>query len=151
MIDGFFVSNYAGKMAFAAVNLIWPFLQLISAAGFMFGSGGSALTAFVLGTGDEKKANEIFTMLVMVLGVILSLIHILRRPKPLFFNPNKAGAPNTPDAPASFSPDSLSDFRNHYAFLPQHFLYFLPLPHGHGSLGKIFFSLRIVPEAFCCL
>ena len=70
VIDGFFVSNYAGKMAFAAVNLIWPFLQLISAAGFMFGSGGSALTAFVLGTGDEKKANEIFTMLMMVLGVI---------------------------------------------------------------------------------
>ena len=23
-------------------------------------------------------------------------------------------------------------------YLPQHFLYFLPLPHGHGSLGYIF-------------
>lgn len=77
VIDGFFVSNYAGKMAFAAVNLIWPFLQLISAAGFMFGSGGSALTAFVLGTGDEKKANEIFTMLMAVLavtGVVISVV-----------------------------------------------------------------------------
>lgn len=77
VIDGFFVSNYAGKMAFAAVNLIWPFLQLISAAGFMFGSGGSALTAFVLGTGDEKKANEIFTMLMMVLAVIGVVISVV--------------------------------------------------------------------------
>ena len=77
VIDGFFVSNYAGKMAFAAVNLIWPFLQLISAAGFMFGSGGSALTAFVLGTGDEKKANEIFTMLMAVLAVIGVVISVV--------------------------------------------------------------------------
>ncbi len=70
VVDGFFVSNFAGKQAFAAVNLIWPFLQLVSAAGFMFGSGGSALVAFTLGTGDERKANEIFTMLMAVLAVI---------------------------------------------------------------------------------
>ncbi|MDO4267855.1 MAG: MATE family efflux transporter [Eubacteriales bacterium] len=70
VIDGFFVSNFAGKTAFAAVNLIWPFLQLVSAAGFMFGSGGSALVAFMLGQGKEKKADETFTMLMMVLAVL---------------------------------------------------------------------------------
>ena len=34
-----------------------------------------------------------------------------------------------------------------YAFLPQHFLYFFPLPQGQGSLGYTFLpSLFTVPE-----
>lgn len=41
------------------------------------------------------------------------------------------------------------NFISCYAFFPQHFLYFLPLPHGHGSFLPIFFSLRIVPDCFC--
>lgn len=40
---------------------------------------------------------------------------------------------------------------NPYRFLPQHFLYFLPEPHGHGSFLPIFFSLRIVVDSFCSL
>ncbi|MDD3429388.1 MAG: MATE family efflux transporter [Oscillospiraceae bacterium] len=68
--DGFFVSNFVGKNAFAALNLIWPFLTIIGAAGFMIGAGGSALISYTLGMGDEKKANEIFTMLVAVLTVV---------------------------------------------------------------------------------
>lgn len=76
VIDGFFVSNFAGKQAFAAVNIIWPFLQLVGAAGFMFGSGGSALVAYTLGTGDEKKANQIFTMLMAVLAIVGAVISV---------------------------------------------------------------------------
>ena len=41
--------------------------------------------------------------------------------------------------------------RSSYRFLPQHFLYFLPEPHGHGSFLPIFFSLRIVVDSFCSL
>ena len=41
VVDGLFVSNYVGKTAFAAVNLIMPFLMAISALGFMIGTGGS--------------------------------------------------------------------------------------------------------------
>ena len=33
----------------------------------MIGTGGSALVAFTLGTGDKKKANEIFSLLVYLL------------------------------------------------------------------------------------
>ena len=29
VVDGFFVSNYAGKEAFAAINLVWPFLGIL--------------------------------------------------------------------------------------------------------------------------
>ena len=45
IIDGFFVSNYVGATAFAAVNLIMPVLMILSSMGFMIGTGGSALVS----------------------------------------------------------------------------------------------------------
>ena len=70
VVDGVFVSNFAGAEAFAAVNLIIPFLMILGAVGFMIGTGGSALVSFTLGTGDERRANEIFSMLIYVLLAI---------------------------------------------------------------------------------
>ena len=35
VVDGLFVSNFAGKTAFAAINLIMPILMGLSALGFM--------------------------------------------------------------------------------------------------------------------
>ena len=75
IVDGFFVSNYAGKTAFTALNLIYPYLQILGCLGFMIGTGGSALVAMTLGTGDEKRANRLFSMLAVataVLGVLFS-------------------------------------------------------------------------------
>ncbi len=43
VVDGLFVSNYVGKTPFAALNLIYPFLMIMGAVGFMFGTGGSAV------------------------------------------------------------------------------------------------------------
>ncbi len=80
VVDGFFISNYVGKIPFAAVNLIMPFLMIIGALGFMLGAGGSALVAKMLGEGKKDKANQIFSMLVfvgIVTGGILALIGIL--------------------------------------------------------------------------
>ena len=77
VVDGFFVSNYAGKTQFAAVNLIFPFIMLISAIGFMAGTGGSALVSKTLGEGDRKRANGLFSMIVyavLILGIVFSLI-----------------------------------------------------------------------------
>ena len=62
VVDGFFISNFIGAEPFAAVNIIMPFLMIFGAVGFMIGTGGSALVAFTLGTGDKKKANEIFSL-----------------------------------------------------------------------------------------
>ncbi|MEI3015450.1 MAG: MATE family efflux transporter [Ruthenibacterium lactatiformans] len=45
VVDGLFVSNFVGKTAFAAVNLIFPLLMILGALGFMIGTGGSALVA----------------------------------------------------------------------------------------------------------
>ena len=48
VVDGLFVSNYVGKTAFAAINLVMPFIMIFGGIGFMFGTGGSALVAKTL-------------------------------------------------------------------------------------------------------
>lgn len=84
VVDGLFVSNFAGKTAFAAINLIMPILMGLSALGFMIGTGGSAIVATTLGEGKKEKANEYFSMLVYVTiigGIAVSLLGmILIRP-----------------------------------------------------------------------
>ena len=77
MVDGLFVSNFVGKTAFAALNLIYPLLMAFGSLGFMIGTGGSALVAKTLGEGDREKANRYFTMLVastVVIGVVITAI-----------------------------------------------------------------------------
>ena len=56
MVDGYFVSNFVGKTAFASVNLIIPYLQILGGVGAMLGVGGSALVSKTLGEGKEEKA-----------------------------------------------------------------------------------------------
>ena len=80
VVDGLFVSNFVGKTPFAAVNLIYPFLMLLGAPGFMIGTGGSAIVAKTLGEGDREKANRCFSMLVYITiagGVLLTLAGLL--------------------------------------------------------------------------
>ena len=77
IIDGYFVSNYVGTTAFAAINLVTPVAMLIGATGFMVGTGGSALIAKTLGRKKEENANRIFSMLLQFLlsiGIPLSFI-----------------------------------------------------------------------------
>lgn len=66
IVDGLFISNFAGKTAFAAVNLIMPFIMVLSSCGFMFGTGGSALIAKIMGEGDNRRANAYFSLVVYV-------------------------------------------------------------------------------------
>lgn len=80
VVDGLFVSNYVGKVPFAAVNLIMPFLMILGSLGFMIGTGGSAFVAKTLGEGKEEEAKQHFSMLVYVSiagGVILSVVGML--------------------------------------------------------------------------
>ena len=83
VVDGFFVSNWAGKTAFSAVNLIYPFIAILGGVGFMLGAGGSALVGKTLGQGDRERANRYFSMLVAavtVAGLILSAVGIVFLP-----------------------------------------------------------------------
>lgn len=80
VVDGFFVSNFAGKTPFSAVNLIMPFLIIVATVGFMFGTGGTAIVAKTFGEGDEEKANRYFSLFVYVafaLGVIFAILGIV--------------------------------------------------------------------------
>ena len=77
VVDGLFVSNFVGKTAFAAINLIMPFLMGLSALGFMVGTGGSAIVAKTLGEKKNKRANEYFSMLIYITiigGLVISVI-----------------------------------------------------------------------------
>lgn len=67
VVDGFFVSNFIGANAFASLNLVMPVLMGMSVMGFMIGTGGSALVAKLMGQGEAKRANEVFSMLVYVI------------------------------------------------------------------------------------
>lgn len=77
IVDGFFVSNFAGDTAFTAVNFIMPVLMILGSLGFMFGAGGSALIGKTLGEGRNDRANRLFSLFVYVsvlCGVVLGAI-----------------------------------------------------------------------------
>lgn len=88
IVDGFFVSNFAGESAFVAVNFIIPYPLILGAVGFMFGSGGSALIARTLGEGDRQKANRIFSLIIytsIISGVVIMIVGLLLlRPVAIF-------------------------------------------------------------------
>ena len=65
VVDGLFVSNFVGKVPFAAINLIMPFTMILGGLGFMIGTGGSALVAKTLGEGRREDADRYFTMMVL--------------------------------------------------------------------------------------
>ncbi len=80
VVDGIFVSNFAGKTPFAAINLIMPYIMLFGSFGFLVGTGGTALISKTLGMGDKQKANQIFTLLTWVCiigGLILTAVSML--------------------------------------------------------------------------
>ena len=79
IVDGFFVSNFVNKTAFAAVNLIMPLLMILGAVGFMIGTGGTAIVAKTMGMGDKVLANRYFSFLTyftIISGVILAVLGI---------------------------------------------------------------------------
>ena len=77
IVDGLCVSNFVGKTAFAAVNLIMPLPMLLGTIGFMLGTGGSAIVGITLGEGDQKKADRYFTMFLLAAAISVSVLAVL--------------------------------------------------------------------------
>ncbi len=80
VVDGFFISNFAGKTPFEAVNFIMPVLMVVGAVGFMMGTGGGALIAKTMGMQAPEKANKLFSMVVylsVIMGVALAVLGIV--------------------------------------------------------------------------
>ena len=80
VVDGLFVSNFAGKTSFAAINLVMPFIMILGGMGFMIGTGGTALVSKLMGEGKKDEANSTFSMMVLftlLLGIVLSAVGFL--------------------------------------------------------------------------
>ena len=77
VVDGLFVSNFVGKIPFAAINLIMPVLFILGSIGLMAGAGGSAILGKTLGENEGEKAKKYFSTMVYALaatGLIFGLI-----------------------------------------------------------------------------
>ncbi len=88
VVDGLFVSNFAGKTPFAAINLVMPFIMVLGGLGFMIGTGGTALVGKLLGQGEPEEANRCFSMMIwfaLLLGGVLTVVGIVfMKPVSLF-------------------------------------------------------------------
>lgn len=76
VVDGFFVSNFAGDMPFKAINIIFPIIMVLGAVGFMMGAGGNAVVSKTMGEGDDLLAKQRFTLITFVtaaLGAVLAV------------------------------------------------------------------------------
>ncbi len=83
VVDGFFVSNFVGKAEYTAVNFIYPFIMVLGAFGFMFGTGASALIGKTLGEGNNEKANRLFSFLIYFsagCGIVIAALGIIFLP-----------------------------------------------------------------------
>ena len=86
VVDGFFVSNFAGKTPFAAVNLIIPFWLILATVGFMFAENYEELQKYFP---DEKLRpsytnNKLYPYnKFSFLSRIYGTVHILRKRIPV--------------------------------------------------------------------
>lgn len=84
MVDGLCVSNFIGKNALAAINLIMPFPMICAMIGMMLGTGGAALIARTLGRKQQERANRLFTMVVItsaLIGLVTTIIGVTFTPR----------------------------------------------------------------------
>lgn len=72
VVDGFFGSNFAGKVAFSAVNLIMPFLMIVETVGFMFAPEEPLLLPTPLVLVIRKRQTDIFPCLCIWLLFLVS-------------------------------------------------------------------------------
>lgn len=80
VVDGYFVSNFIGKIPFTAINFVMPFLLILGCTGFLFGTGGGALIAKTMGEGKREKASKQFSLLIYtsaIFGIILAVFGII--------------------------------------------------------------------------
>lgn len=75
--DGFFMGNYVGKEAIAAVNLGLPIVYLYLGIGLMVSIGGVAIAGMSLGSGDRETSNQVFRQTIattVLASVLISMI-----------------------------------------------------------------------------
>ncbi len=77
MVDGIFVSAYVGTNALAAINIVYPIVNVLTGIALAFATGGSSIAALHLGGGRKDQADRAFTISVLgsiLLGCVVSLL-----------------------------------------------------------------------------
>ena len=69
LVDGFFIGNYVGVTALAALNLIIPIMTILFGVGIMLSIGGSVRGGKYLGEGDVEAASAIFSKTLISLAI----------------------------------------------------------------------------------
>ncbi|MCJ8344098.1 MATE family efflux transporter [bacterium] len=77
LIDGYFLGNYVGADALAAVNLSIPLITAIFALEIMISTGGAVQCAKCLGQGNIKKASQVFSKTIFVIFISVAIISTL--------------------------------------------------------------------------
>lgn len=80
IVDGIFVSSYVGTNALAAINIVYPIVNVLTGIALLFATGGSAMAALYIGAGKRKRANQAFSvsiLLSMATGMFLALLILL--------------------------------------------------------------------------
>ncbi|NFH78972.1 MATE family efflux transporter [Clostridium botulinum] len=76
MVDAIFVSKGVSSEALAAVNLAMPYTNFIFGLSVLFSIGSSTVISISLGKGENKKAKEYFSITIVLLTIISSIICI---------------------------------------------------------------------------
>lgn len=77
IIDGIVVSNFVGSSGLAAINIVYPVLNVCMAVSFMFAMGSTALIGKFLGEGKEEEANRFMTAILMINVVATTLMVVI--------------------------------------------------------------------------
>lgn len=73
MVDGIFVSICVGTDALAAINIVYPIVNILTGIALAFATGGSAIAAIHIGGNEKAKANQAF-MVSMALSVMANCL-----------------------------------------------------------------------------
>ena len=77
IIDGIFVSAYVGTNALAAINIVYPIVNVLTGIALVFATGDSAVAALHIGGNRKDEANRAFSVssvAAVLLGCFVSLI-----------------------------------------------------------------------------
>ncbi len=79
-VDTVFVARFVSTDALSAMNIVCPVINLTVGLGTMLAAGGSAIIARKMGAGEEKRASQDFTFLILsgaVWGLLITVIGVL--------------------------------------------------------------------------
>ncbi|MGN0453456.1 MAG: MATE family efflux transporter [Ruminococcus sp.] len=80
IIDGIFVSGYVGTNALAAINIVYPIVNVLTGIALVFAAGGSSIAALHIGGNRKEEANRSFSVSIIfsiMLGCLISTCVIL--------------------------------------------------------------------------